>query len=322
METKRPLTSEESAQIRALQQKCAEGTHYDLLGIHPLSKAELIENAYRDFARRWHPDRFFARDTGELSLVLDENFANATRAYQLLRQPNRRAEYDRELLASGRMPSTPPPQEGAHEIAFRAKSMPPPEPVAPPPPPRPKAPAAIQKIQAALAEQLGKAKQYYIQGKADFDAGNFTKAESALYLAVQFDSRNEEFKKLFEEAKRKANAVRARVFVQQADIAESNLRTKEAQQLLQKAVECDPVEGVAHFRLAKMLLAEEDERGAVAMIRKAVQKEPRNAEYRIALAQLYVAQGLSQNALREVQAVLEVDPKHEAARALQKSLRR
>lgn len=342
MEPKRPLTPTERAHIEALRKAATEGSYYELLGIPPNERPDRVENAYRDFARQWHPDRFYSRDTGELGQVLDDVFAQATRGYRVLREPAMRAEYDKELVASGRMPTIPEPEPfpdppaGAspadrHETRFSPRSMPPtswpprsvpPASVPPPEAPRPRAPQAVQKIHRALSEQFGRARQYFEAGKADFEAGAFAKAESALYLAAQFDPRNEEFKALYEQARKKATAQRAITYIQQAEAAEFAMRTKEAQQLYQKAVQCDPEEGVAFFRLARMLLAEADERGAVNLLRKAVQKEPRNIEYRLTLAKVYVGQNLHQNAMREVMAVLEVDPKHESARALAKSLRR
>ena len=38
--------------------------------------------------------------------------------------------------------------------------------------------------------QLARAKSYYVSGREDYEAGRFAKAESALYLATKFYSRN------------------------------------------------------------------------------------------------------------------------------------
>lgn len=377
---KKPLTPEERASIEAMRAAAATGTLYDLLGLPPSCRGEEVEAAYREHARRWHPDRYYSRDTGELALVIDENFANATRAYQVLKDTFKRSEYDRELISSGRMPTSAPseaPDDDDHQVAYspgtrpvsipsfpprsspsgparpgsdppygspppRAPtgSPPPPTPpqrtatptppwapprapTPPPPPPKPKAPAAIQKIQAALAEQLGRARSYFETGKADFAVGNFAKAEGALYLATKFDPKNEEYARLWKEASAKAGQQRAAVYVEQAQNAEMAMRPREAMQLLQKAIDCDPPDGRAYYMLARILRSqEEDTRGALNHLRKAAMKEPRNVEYRLALADAYAGQGMQVNALREVQVALEIEPKNERAKALLKTLRR
>jgi len=83
----------------------------------------------------------------------------------------------------------------------------------------------------------------------------------------------------------------------------------------QKAVECEPDEGLAYYRLAQLLLHKvDDPRAAMTNLRRAVGYEADNHRYRVALAQLYVIVGMPRNAVREYQRVLEEDPKNTAAK--------
>jgi curved DNA-binding protein len=63
--------------------------YYDLLQINPRAEIETIERVYRIMASRYHPDN---KQTGDA-----ERFRVLTEAYQLLRDPVRRKEYDRQF---------------------------------------------------------------------------------------------------------------------------------------------------------------------------------------------------------------------------------
>ncbi len=63
--------------------------YYDLLQINPRAEIEAIERVYRILAARYHPDN---RQTGD-----PQRFRLLTEAYEVLRDPARRAEYDRQF---------------------------------------------------------------------------------------------------------------------------------------------------------------------------------------------------------------------------------
>jgi molecular chaperone DnaJ len=68
--------------------------YYDVLGVSPDAGAEEIKRAYRQLARRYHPD-ISGDDRGVAFLEL-------ARAYDVLRHPVRRREYDAETGSSAR----------------------------------------------------------------------------------------------------------------------------------------------------------------------------------------------------------------------------
>ena len=67
----------------------AIATHYDVLGVTPDAPPELIRAAYRDRARRHHPDR---TPTGE-----GDAMSQVNEAYRVLSDPRRRMTYDRSI---------------------------------------------------------------------------------------------------------------------------------------------------------------------------------------------------------------------------------
>jgi molecular chaperone DnaJ len=68
--------------------------YYDVLGVSPDAGADEIKRAYRQLARRYHPD-ISGEDRGGA-------FIELARAYEVLRDPLRRRRYDRGLLQQGR----------------------------------------------------------------------------------------------------------------------------------------------------------------------------------------------------------------------------
>jgi curved DNA-binding protein CbpA len=178
-------------------------------------------------------------------------------------------------------------------------------------------------LRQAGGQNRGKAQAHFDEGKREYEAGNYIKAASSLYLAAQFDPENAEYRALNEEAQQFARNMRALQFVNQAESAETYGKWREALEYYQKAVECNPTEGLAHFRLGQLLHGKADDtRGAVTQFRTAVAREPDNTKYRLSLAEIYMVVGMPRNAEREYQKVLELKPDNGAAKAGLRKARR
>jgi molecular chaperone DnaJ len=68
----------------------AKRDYYEVLGIARSAGADEIKSAYRKSAMRWHPDRNPGEKTGA-----EERFREATEAYSVLSDPQKRSIYDR-----------------------------------------------------------------------------------------------------------------------------------------------------------------------------------------------------------------------------------
>ena len=68
--------------------------HYEILEVSPKASAEVIRAAYKSLMQRHHPDK------SPMDAAMAERAAQIVQAYELLSDPVRRAEYDRELYAS------------------------------------------------------------------------------------------------------------------------------------------------------------------------------------------------------------------------------
>ena len=177
-------------------------------------------------------------------------------------------------------------------------------------------------VRGRITARLEKAKTCFEDGKKAIESENWVKAAASLYMAHQYNPKNEEYKSLWEETQAKSNRARAAQFMALAENAESFRNVREALENYKKATECDPEEGLAHYRFGQLLNEYSgDARGALQQFRQAVMKEPENVRYRMALADLYVAQGMSRNAIREYQKAVDLEPKNKEAKAALRKLR-
>lgn len=86
--TRRPTPDAETAErIRRVTAAMNVPDHYATLGVSPRASAEQIHKAFRDLARRLHPDANRAPDA-------EKQFCAVNAAHAVLSDPQKRAEYD------------------------------------------------------------------------------------------------------------------------------------------------------------------------------------------------------------------------------------
>ena len=67
--------------------------YYDVLGIDKSASADDIKSAYRKAALKWHPDRWVS-GTDEEKKTAEDKFKEASEAYTVLSDPDKKARYD------------------------------------------------------------------------------------------------------------------------------------------------------------------------------------------------------------------------------------
>jgi curved DNA-binding protein CbpA len=403
------LTPEERSAIDDLSQRVETGDYYTILGVASDCSPGELKDAYYSLSRRFHPDRFYRREVGDLRGQLESVFTGINISFEVLSDTVQRRRFDlekakkeegRQSLSERRgrssavrstkttppqtappqtappqtaPPQTAPPQTAPKETPARpaeAQDLEPP-PVEAPPAPAPEKPSKRRSAYARHRDRLrqsgerstkerstkerstrprrerssqsdtaspsskmaeavrnkisarkDKATACYQEALKSIEEEDWGPAASSLYMAHQYVPKNAEYKALWEEVQVKANQGRAAKYIALAESAESFRNVREAMHNYQQATECDPLDGLAHFRFGQ-LLAEfsGDARSALLQFRHAVLKTPDNVVYRMALANLYVDQKMNKNAAREYQKALELDPKNKEAKNALRKLR-
>ena len=68
--------------------------YYEVLGVNKNSTPDEIKSAYRKAALKWHPDKW-VNGTDDEKKTAEENFKEASEAYSVLSDENKKARYDR-----------------------------------------------------------------------------------------------------------------------------------------------------------------------------------------------------------------------------------
>jgi hypothetical protein len=88
------LTQEQRRRIEQVHAGLPELSHYELLGVARDAPQKEIAHAYLHRTLEFQSTRFFGRSLGRYRAMMDAVFQQVNVAYQALRVPSRRADYD------------------------------------------------------------------------------------------------------------------------------------------------------------------------------------------------------------------------------------
>lgn len=92
----KPVDSPELAAFKTeIRERAAHGSadYYELLGVAPDAIPSVIQAAFFQLAKRWHPDRL-GPDLADVRELASKVFSRMSEAHQILSDPARRKEYD------------------------------------------------------------------------------------------------------------------------------------------------------------------------------------------------------------------------------------
>jgi curved DNA-binding protein CbpA len=95
-------------------------SYYELLGVPRDAGRKDIKGAYFKTSKRFHPDRFYGKDLGDLQGLVESVFQAVNKGYQTLSHKGKRAEYDGTLAPpSAASPAAAPAAPQASAAAAR-----------------------------------------------------------------------------------------------------------------------------------------------------------------------------------------------------------
>lgn len=96
-ETEATAEPDARAELFALLTRAAAPNFYQMLGVERGTDADALKSAYYALAKRFHPDRFHHEVKGAVMARAEQAFARIAQAYEVLKDPKRRDDYDRKL---------------------------------------------------------------------------------------------------------------------------------------------------------------------------------------------------------------------------------
>ncbi len=87
------LSREDRLEIIKLLRVVERGTLFEVLDVEITADKRSLRQAYRRISKQVHPDRYYSKQTGSFGPWLSRIFETATRAFDVLSNDDRRAEY-------------------------------------------------------------------------------------------------------------------------------------------------------------------------------------------------------------------------------------
>jgi curved DNA-binding protein CbpA len=131
------------AEVEQVYLRVESANFYDLLGVEPDADRKKLRSAYFALSKKFHPDRAFGKDAGDMRRKMEIIFRRMTQAYDVLSNKAQRAEYDAYIADQLEVWRIEKQLKDAIELekGLDSKSSEPP-PAAPEPPSQPPAQAA------------------------------------------------------------------------------------------------------------------------------------------------------------------------------------
>jgi len=275
--------------------------HWKLLDIPWNAGAEEARAAYRERVKVFHPDRYPGKRLGSYRTRLEQIFRRLTEAKDVLADEARRTAYATKTAA---------PDEFARIEARRLQDE-----------ERSKERRARLVRANPLVARAAQVADLIQRGKKAMEESRFSQAANDFMTASGLDPRNFESKQLAVEAKKRANAERAREAFDRGLAAEAVNNAPVALAFFLEAVAADPGNPKYAVHAARVSLRVGDLQSARTLAETAARVGPRHAPAHEVLGEVLLAEGLAKEARAALEKALEIDPGLETARAQLKKLR-
>ncbi|HXK21778.1 MAG TPA: DnaJ domain-containing protein [Myxococcota bacterium] len=298
-----------------------ERPYHELLGIERNADAKEIKRAYFKLSREYHPDRYFRREIGHFGARLERIFRKVAEAYELLSDPNTRAEIERSL-ASAPTPSSGEYRQAAPGTTERVGAE-------PPPPRGQRVPGRMENLERLrnrfrippklLAERRVRARQLFQAARVSAHEGRYLEAAASMRLAIAFDPWEKEFKSGFADIQAQVHAARAEELLKQA---RDTIAQGEALHLLEEALHYRPCHVETLRRAVELCLDLGELEKAREYAEQLVEVAPDVAAHHARLSKVLRRQGLRAQASAALDRGARVDAKDPEVKAERLNLHR
>ncbi len=267
---------------------------YELLAVDPKAEPRAVKEAYFERTKRFHPDRFFGKRLGRLKPKVEAIFKAITQASDLLADPAMRKSYDASRVDAHLSAEDRAVQE-SRAAERRARLI----------------------KRSPYLQRLGTASEFEKRARKAMEDEKWTQAAADFAAAAALDPNDKELVALAQEAKRRADLVRAQELVSGADMAIAQGRDNEAvERLAQAAVLAPKTAKILRRAVPAMLDAGRDPQSCRESAQKWVEAAPSDAEAWASLGRAMIAGGDDKGGKKALEKALTIDPRQAYARSV------
>jgi curved DNA-binding protein CbpA len=298
------LPTDIQGELRALESRASQLSHYELLGITADADGAAIRRAYFEKSKRFHPDAWFGKDLGDYRPLLSKWFQKLATAYQTLSEEESRVAYDqshRSWLSAGDQQAIARRELSRAEEERRDRER------------------RERLLRSKGFARLGAARKLYEEALEAAAGGARAQAIATLQAARELDPNRKEIAQKLAELERDQGRGRARSALMTAQEKE------EAGQWAQAVAAYGGAFGMeksvaAALGASRCAMQNGDGQSACSWASRAVEADPRDATARIELARCFVNLKMKARARGELNALLDKHPDNKEAKALLKGL--
>ena len=306
------LDEEHQRELLEVEQKLACDA-FTLLGVSRGAKHREIKRAYFSLSKRFHPDRYFRKNTGEYGDRLHKVFKAISAAYEGLNDPARRKEIEASLVCEPRVERFGDPgcADSPQQVSKRTRT-------------------AIERLRQRMSfrvsesvrdEKSARGEELFKVAQQSERMGRLAEAAANMRLAVAFDPSRREFKQVLGRLQAKIAHERIETL-----LAEASSQLDESEKIeLHKCVEelrTHRPEDPVMFELAARVYVElGDPERSEDHCRRALEIDPGNPACHRTMARVHVLGGNKGHAVSELEKTLEIDSGDGEAHEMLQALR-
>lgn len=315
------LSLDEQQDIERAEQGFESKDYWEIFGLDETSKVSDIKRAYFTFSKKYHPDRFFGRELGPFATRLDILFQKIQRAYETLKNEERKQEYARlhpppardaskihlDKRDAAQTDAQTRPQQTNKEDTYtkeqrleqRRKKI-----------KQQRHGKPLHRVWArpkAFGGDREKAEQMFAQGLEQLRQGAVAIASASFKLATIYDPNNQKYRELFEQSKEQSLLQRAVQMAHSAESAMAEGNVAQAAEILMRAFELAPQKTDYALRAAEHLAALGQMRDALHLATQAIEIAPNRLEPRLAIIGLLCSVGRHEQAKNHLEKAVSLD---------------
>jgi len=293
-------------EIREFARALPTLTYYDVLGVPREAEPADIRDAFFQRSKAYHPDRYFKKELGPYTNLLNEVYKRIVAAHDVLRDPKLRGAYDRSLtptISESRPAAVPPlaaqvsraPTSGRGASLRGRLGL--------------KSPGLmLVSLQRQLEQSRARACKQFDAAMLQKQNGDWARAAQLVELALALNPREKRYHDELAEILPRANAERAAAVRRKAETLLSGNRVAAAE-LLEEAAQLSPTDAQLAHMLAELFVELEGGLEKAALyIERAVALDEESKVFRKSAGEVYRKAGDSQKARKHLQRAWELDP--------------